>query len=86
MVKVKKKQLMTKPNTFNLSNKVLSQLHVKVLCRDFKFKPTPSPNKIEFKNDAQPFAPKLCSLEFFYTKNNSEEDESSDDSIVQPTR
>ena len=60
---------MTKPKTFNLSNKVLSQQHVNVLRRDLKFTPTPLPNKIELKNYVQQFSRKLCLVEFFYKEN-----------------
>ena len=42
---------MNKPKIFTLSNKVLSQQHVKVIRRGFKFTPTPLPKKIELKND-----------------------------------
>ena len=60
---------MTKPKTFNLSNKVLSQQHVNVLCRGLKFTPTPLPNKIELKNYVQQFSRKLYLVEFFYKEN-----------------
>ena len=73
---------MTKPKIFNLSNKLLSQQHVNVLCRGLKFTPTPLPNKIELKNYAPQFSSKLRLLEFFYNEDESEEEESSDDSII----
>ena len=73
---------MTKPKIFNLSNKVLSQQHVKVLRRGLKFTPAPLPNKVELKNDVQQFSRKLRLLEFFYKENESEEEKSSDDSII----
>ena len=73
---------MTKPKIFTLSNKVLSQEHVNVLRRSLKFTPTPLPNKIELKNDVQQFSRKLRFLYFFYKENESEEDKSSDDSII----
>ena len=73
---------MTKSKIFNLSNKVLSQQHVNVLRRGLKFTPTPLPNKIAFKNDVQQFSRKLHLLEFFYKENESEEEKSSDDSII----
>ena len=79
---VKKKETMTKPKIFNLSNKVLSQQHVNVLRRGLKFTPTPLPNKIELKNDVQQFSCKLYLLEFFYKEKESEEEKSSDDSII----
>ena len=60
---------MTKPKTFNLSNKVLSQQHVNVLRRGLKFTPTPLPNKIELKNYIQQFSRKLYLVEFFYKEN-----------------
>ena len=65
-----------------LSNKVLLQQHVNVLRRGLKFTPTPSPNKIELKNDVQQFSAKLRLLEFFYKENELEEEKSSDDSII----
>ena len=65
---------MTKPKIFNLANKVLSQQHVNVLRKGLKFTPTPLPNKIELKNDIQQFSRKLRLLEFFYKKNESEEE------------
>ena len=73
---------MTKPKIFNLSNKVLSQQHVKVLRKGLKFTLTPLPNKIELKNDVQQFSRKSRLLEFFSKENESEEGESSDDSII----
>ena len=73
---------MSKPKIFNLSNKVLSQQHVNVLRRGLKFTPTPLPNKIELKNDVQKFSRKLHLLELFYKENESEEEKSSDDSII----
>ena len=73
---------MTKPKTFNLSNKVLSQQHVNVLRTGLKFTPTPVPNKIELKSDVQQFSRKLHLLEFFYKEKESEEEKSSDDSII----
>ena len=42
----------------------------------------PLPNKIELKNDVQQFSRKLRLLEFFYKENESEEEKSSDDSII----
>ena len=60
---------MTKPKTFNLSNKVLSQQHVNVLRRGLKFTPTPLTNKIELKNYVQQFSRKLYLVEFFYKEN-----------------
>ena len=73
---------MNKPKIFNLLNKVLSQRHVNVLRRGFKFTPTPLPNKIKLKNDIQQFSRKLRLLEFFYTENEWEEEKFSDDSII----
>ena len=73
---------MNKPNIFDLSNKALSQQHVNVLCRGLKFTPTPLSNKIELKNDVQQSSRKLRLLEFFYKENESEEEKSSDDSII----
>ena len=73
---------MTKSKIFNLSNKVLSQQHVNVLRRGLKFTPTPLPNKIELRNDVQQISRKLRLLEFFYKENESEEEKSSDDSII----
>ena len=82
ITEVKKNQTMAKPKIFNLSNKLLSQQHVNVLCRGLKFTPTPLPNKIELKNYAPQFSSKLRLLEFFYNEDESEEEESSDDSII----
>ena len=65
-----------------MPNKVLSQQHVSILHRGLKFTPTPLPNKIELKNDVQQFSRKLRLLEFFYKENESEENKSSDDSII----
>ena len=73
---------MTKPKTFNLSSKVLSQQHVNILHRGLKFIPTSLPNKIELKNDVKQFSRKLRLLELFYKENESEEEKSSDDSII----
>ena len=73
---------MTKPKIFNLSKKVLSQQHENVLRRGLKFTPTPLPNKIELKNDVQQFSRKLRLLEFFYKENESEEEKSSDNSVI----
>ena len=56
---------MTKQKIFNLSNKVLSKQNVKVLCRVLKFTPNFLPNKVQLKNDEQPFSRKLCLLEIF---------------------
>ena len=67
---------MTKLKIFNLSNKVLSKQHINVL-QGLKL-----PNKIELKNDVQQFSRKLRLLEFFYQENESEEEKSSDDSII----
>ena len=67
---------MTKLKIFNLSNKVLSKQHINVL-QGLKL-----PNKIELKNDVQQFSRKLRLLEFFYKENESEEEKSSDDSII----
>ena len=53
-----------------------------VLCRVLKFTPTRLPNKIELKNDVQQFSRKLRLLEFFCENNESEEEKSSDDSII----
>ena len=50
---------MTKPNIFNLSNKLLSQQHANILCRGLKFTPTSLPNKIKLKNDVQQFSRKI---------------------------
>ena len=72
LTEVKKKETMTKPKIFNLSNKVLSQQHVNVLRRDFKFPPTPLPNKIDLKNDVHQFLHKLCLLESFLYGNRVE--------------
>ena len=47
-----------------------------------KFTLTPLPNKIELKNDVQQFSCKLHLLEFFYKEKESEEEKSSDDSII----
>ena len=82
ITRVKKKETMTKPKIFNLSNKVLSQQHENVLRRGLKFTPTPLPNKIELKNDVQQFSRKLRLLEFFYKENESEEEKSSDNSVI----
>ena len=57
---------MTKQKIFNLSNKVLSKQNVKVPCRGFKFTPNFLPNKVQLKNDEQPFSRKLCLLEIFF--------------------
>ena len=65
-----------------MSNKVLSQQHVSILHRGLKFTPTPLPNKIELKNDVQQFSCKLSLLELFYKEKESEEEKSSDDSII----
>ena len=73
---------MNKSKIFNLSNKVLSQQQVNVPRKGLKFTPTPLPNKIELKNDVQLFSHKLRLLKFFYKENESEEEKSSDDSIV----
>ena len=73
---------MTKPKIFNLLIKVLSQQHVNVLPSGLKFLPTPLPNKIELKTDIQLFSRKLRLLEFFYKEKESEEEKSSDDSII----
>ena len=73
---------MTKPKIFNLSNKVLSQQHVKVLRKGLRFILTTLPNKIELTNDVQQFSIKSSFLEFFSKENESEEGESSDDSII----
>ena len=59
---------MTKPNIFNLPNKILSQQHANVLRRGLKFTPTSLPNKIELKNDVQQFSGKLSLLDFFISK------------------
>ena len=69
---------MSKPKIINLSNKILSQQYVNVLCRGLKFTPAPLPNKIELENDVQQFLHKLRLLEFFYKENNK----SFDDSIL----
>ena len=82
ITEVEEKETMTKPKIFNLSNKVLSQQHVKVLRKGLKFTSTPLPNKIELKNDVQQFSRKSRFLEFFSKENDSEEGESSDDSII----
>ena len=82
ITEVKKNQTMAKPKIFNLSNKLLSQQHVNVLCRGLKFTPTPLPNKIELKSYAPQFSRKLRLLEFFYKEDESKEEESSDDSII----
>ena len=82
ITEVEEKETMTKPKIFNLSNKVLSQQHVKVLRKGLKFTSTPLPNKIELKNDVQQFSRKSRLLEFFSKENDSEEGESSDDSII----
>ena len=73
---------MTKPKIFNLSNKVLFQQHVVILRKGLKVTPIPLPNKIDLKNDAQQFARTLRLLEFVYKENESEEEKSSDDSII----
>ena len=82
ITEVEEKETMTKPKIFNLSNKVLSQQHVKVLRKGLRFTSTPLPNKIELKNDVQQFSRKSRLLEFFSKENDSEEGESSDDSII----
>ena len=82
ITEVEEKETMTKPKIFNLSNKVLSQQHVKVLRKGLKFTSTPLPNKIELKNDVQQFSRKSRLLEFFSKENESEEGESSDYSII----
>ena len=82
ITEAKKKETMNKSKIFNLSNKVLSQQQVNVPRKGFKFTPTPLPNKIELKNDVQLFSHKLRLLKFFYKENESEEEKSSDDSIV----
>ena len=46
ITEVKKKETMTKPKIFNLSNKVLPQQHVNVLRRGLKFTPTPYLTKL----------------------------------------
>ena len=69
---------MSKPKMLNLSNKILSQQYVNVLCRGLKFTPAPLPNKIELENNVQQFLHKLRLLEFFYKENNK----SFDDSIL----
>ena len=79
---VKKKETMTKPKIFNLSNKVLSQQNVNVPRRGLKFTPTPLTNKIELKKDAQQFSRQLRLLKFFNEQNESEEEKSSDGSII----
>ena len=53
-----------------------------VLRRGLKFTPTSLPNKIELKNDVPQFSRKLRLLEFFYKEKESEEEKSSDDSII----
>ena len=73
---------MTKPKILNLSNKVLCQQHVNVLRRGLKFILIPLPNRIELKNDVQQFSRKLRLLKFFYKEKESEEEKSSDDSII----
>ena len=73
---------MNKPGIFNSSNKVLCQQHVNVFRRGLKFIPTALPNKIKLKNDVQQLSRKLRLLEFFYKENESEEEKSSDDSII----
>ena len=73
---------MTKLKIFNLSNNILSQRHVNVLCRSLKFTPTCLLNKVELKNDVQQFSRKLRLLEFFNKKKESQEEKSSDDSII----
>ena len=79
---VKKKETMTKPKIFNLSNEVLSQQNVNVPRRGLKFTPTPLTNKIELKKDAKQFSRQLRLLKFFNEQNQSEEEKSSDDSII----
>ena len=73
---------MTKPKIFNLSNKVLSQQNVNVPRRGLKFTPTPLTNKIELKKDAHQFSRQLRLLKFFNEQNQSEEEKSSDGSII----
>ena len=73
---------MAKPKIFNLSNKALSQQHVNVLRRGLRFTPTPLPNKIELKSDVQQFSRKIGLLELFYKENESEEEKSSDGSVI----
>ena len=73
---------MNKPGVFNSSNKVLCQQHVNVFRRGLKFIPTALPNKIKLKNDVQQLSRKLRLLEFLYKENESEEEKSSDDSII----
>ena len=53
-----------------------------VLRRGFKFTPTPSPNKIELKNDVRQFSLSYVCLDFFKSENESEEEKSSDGSII----
>ena len=72
---------MTKPKIFNLLIKVLSQQHVNVLPSGLKLLPTPLPNKTEL-TILQLFSRKLRLLEFFYKEKESEEEKSSDDSII----
>ena len=73
---------MTKPKIFNLSNEVLSQQNENVPRRGLKFTPTPLTNKIELKKDVQQFSRQLRLLKFFNEQNQSEEEKSSDDSII----
>ena len=59
---------MTKPKIFNFSNRLLSQQHVNVLHRGFRFTPTSLPKKTELKNNVQEFSRMLDLLEFFIWK------------------
>ena len=68
---------MTKLKIFKLSNKVLSQEHIKALRRSFKFTPTPIPKKIQLRKDVHLFSRKLRLLEMFYTEIDLEEGKSS---------
>ena len=74
---------MTKLKTINLSNKLLSHEHMRVLRRGLKVTPIPLPNKKKLmKNDAHQFSRKLCLLEFFFKENDSEEEKSFEGSII----
>ena len=53
-----------------------------VLLRDPKFTPIPLPNKTELKNDVQQYSRKLRLREFVFKEKKSEEQKSSDDSII----
>ena len=61
---------------------ILSQEDVNVLHGGFKFTPTRLPDKIELTKNVQQLSRRLRFLELLYTENQSEEEKSSDDSII----